>query len=138
MPNESQPNERNTPTRWSDYEIEQLLGNLLRIGVWTAALVVAVGALVYLAQHGDEAPRYRVFRGEPETLREVTRIVPDAFAWQGEGIIQLGLLLLIATPVLRVIFAAIFFCLQRDYLYVAVSVMVLALLALGLSGVVSH
>lgn len=123
--------------RWSDFEMEQLLGNLLRIGVWVAAAVVTVGAVFYLTQHGLEEPHYRVFQGEPDSLRKVTLILSDAFALHGRHIIQLGLLLLIATPVMRVLFAVLFFALQRDYLYLVISLIVLGLLALGLSGITS-
>ena len=56
-------------------------------------------------------------------------IVADGFQLRGRGLIQVGLLLLIATPVLRVAIAAVAFALQRDHLYLAVSLIVLASLA---------
>ena len=59
----------------------------------------------------------------------VAGIVANACQLRGRGLIQLGLLLLIATPVLRVVIAAVAFALQRDRLYVAVSLIVLASLA---------
>jgi uncharacterized membrane protein len=43
-------------------------------------------------------------------------------------IIQLGVLLLIATPVARVGFALVAFAIERDKLYIAVSLTVLAVL----------
>ena len=50
---------------------------------------------------------------------------------QGSGIIQMGLLLLIATPVARVVFSVFAFAVQRDSLYVAVTLVVLVVLALS-------
>src|SRR2546421_678717 len=91
-------------TRWTDQKVEDIIGNLLRAGVILSALVVCAGAIVYLARHGQEPADYRIFRGEPSDLRHISGIVRDAFACQGRGIIQLGLLLLIATPVARVAF----------------------------------
>jgi len=48
------------------------------------------------------------------------------------ALIQLGVLLLVATPVARVVFAVVGFALERDRLYVVVSVAVLAILAASL------
>jgi uncharacterized membrane protein len=46
-----------------------------------------------------------------------------------EAVIQLGLLILIATPVARVIFSLVGFVLERDRVYVAITLAVLAILA---------
>ena len=50
----------------------------------------------------------------------------------GRGIIQLGLLLLIATPVARVVFSVIGFVRQRDFVYVVLTLIVLAVLLYSL------
>jgi hypothetical protein len=65
---------------------------------------VLAGGLAYLSRHGGEAPGYHVFRGEPADLRSLRGILQEAWSLRGRGIIQLGLLLLIATPVARVAF----------------------------------
>jgi uncharacterized membrane protein len=57
-----------------------------------------------------------------------------AMSLHGSGIIQLGLLFLIATPVARVAFAAFAFAVERDWLYVAVSTFVLLVLLYSLLG----
>ena len=46
--------------RWSDRDVEQVIGRMLQFGVLLAAVVVAVGAAIILAQHGREATNYRV------------------------------------------------------------------------------
>ena len=56
----------------------------------------------------------------------------SAFHLQSRGMIQLGLLLLIATPVARVVFAVIGFYLERDRMYTIVSLIVLAVLVFSL------
>ena len=71
---------------------------------------------------------YHVFQGEPAELRTLRGIFREAGAWQGRGLIQLGLLLLIATPVARVAFSVGAFLYERDWTYVAVSLLVLGLL----------
>ena len=120
---------------WSDEQVERILGNLLRAGVLLAAMVVLTGGILYLAQNSRADTRgNRVFHGEPPELRSPRAIVVDAWTGDSRGIIQLGLLILIATPVARVVFSVIAFVLQRDRLYVAVTLIVLAVLLYSLAG----
>jgi len=120
--------------QWTDQQVDELIGNLLRVGVTLAAAVVLLGGTLYLFRHGLAAPHYQVFVGEPAGLRSVSGIVRDALALRGRGLIQLGLLLLIATPVARVAFSVVAFAMQRDRLYVAVALIVLAVLMYSLMG----
>ncbi len=119
---------------WTDARLEMLLGNLLRLGVLLAALVVLSGAVLFLFHHGGGHPDYHVFRGEPSDLRSVVGILGDAFDARGRGLIQFGLLLLIATPVARVVFSAVIFGLERDWRYVAFTLVVLGVLVFSLMG----
>ena len=119
---------------WTDKRIENILGNLLRAGVVFSAVIVFCGAVVYLARHGRAPADYRVFQGEPSELRSVPGIVGDAVDVSGRGIIQLGLLFLIATPVARVIFSIWGFAAERDRIYVVFTVIVLAILVFSLVG----
>lgn len=120
---------------WSDQQVEQKVGNLLRAGVLLSASIVGAGAVMFLAVHGHEQPHYETFQSEPQQLRQFGRIIEDAMTGNGPGLIQFGLLLLIATPVARVILAAYAFFRQRDFLYVAVSLIVLATLTISLLGI---
>jgi len=115
-------------------KMDVIVGNLLRAGVVLSGAVVFLGGLVYLFRHGAEAPAYHVFRGEPSDLRGVPGILRDVLALRGRGIIQFGLLLLIATPVARVAYLIYAFARQKDRLYALVALVVLLLLAYGLSG----
>ena len=120
--------------KWTDYDVEQVIGNLLRAGVLLAAAVVAAGGLFYLAQHGHTRMDYSSFRSEPLGLRTLTGIAQSAWRLESRGIIQLGLLLLIATPITRVIFSAVAFALERDFTYVFLTLIVLAVLLYSLFG----
>ena len=119
---------------WTEHQVEQYIGNLLRGGVLIAAVVVLLGGILYLVRHEAAWPLYGSFRGEPEELRSIPGILADAWALRGRGIIQLGLLLLIATPVARVVCAMVAFALQRDWLYVSVTGIVLSVLVFSLLG----
>jgi len=124
-----------TPTPpWTDKTVEDVVGNLLRIGVLLSAAVVVVGGGIYLVHHGFEPADYRVFHGEPNELRHVIGIVGSAATLHGRGIIQLGLLLLIATPVARVAFSVFGFLEEKDRMYVAFTCIVLAVLLYSLVG----
>jgi uncharacterized membrane protein len=118
---------------WTDEDIEQLLGRVLQMGVIVAAAVVLIGAIAYLTAHGFEHPSYRVFRGEPTDLRTLDGIARDALALDSRGIVQLGVLLLLATPVARVMLSLIAFGRQRDRTYMLVTSLVLLLLLASLS-----
>ena len=119
---------------WTDQVVEEWIGNLLRAGVTLSAAVVLFGACVYLVRHGHEMPHYRAFVGTPEDLRSVPGVWKNVLAFKGRGLIQLGLLLLIATPVARVAFSVVAFAIQRDRLYVVLTLLVLAILTYSLAG----
>lgn len=118
--------------RWSDQQVEQVIGRLLQVGVLLAAAIVVVGGAVYLLRHGLEPVSYAQFRGEPRFYRTVTGILAQTFTGHGRGLIQLGLLVLIATPVARVAFALWAFWRERDRAYVVVSTIVLVILLYSL------
>ena len=124
------PAERN----WTDQRIENILANLLRAGVLLSALVVLIGGVIYLVRHGHAPVDYSVFRGEPARLRTIRGTARDAFELRGQGIIQLGLLLLIATPVARVAFSIFGFAEERDGLYVVFTAIVFSVLLYSLFG----
>jgi len=116
----------------SDARIEAAISVLLRVGLILASALVLAGGALYLFQHGSELPDYGTFRGEPPELKGLAGILGSALDLQSRGIIQLGLLLLIATPVSRVIFSSIAFLARKDYLYVAVTISVLLVLLFNL------
>jgi uncharacterized membrane protein len=118
--------------RWTDERVEQVLGKLLQVGVLVSALVVAAGGIVYVSRHRTEPADHGIFHGEPGDLRSPVGIVQDALSGSGRGIIQLGLLLLIATPVARVIFSVFAFARERDLQYVVLTLIVLAVLLYSL------
>jgi len=122
------------PNQWSDTRTEAVIGSLLRVGVLLAASVVLLGGIVFLARHGTSMPEYHVFQGEPTDLRALFGIVSFALSFHARGIVQLGLLLLIATPLARVAFSVVAFAMERDALYVVVTLVVLAILIFSLAG----
>ncbi len=121
-------------SRMTEAEMEQLIGLLLRWGVTLAAVVGAVGGVLFLARWWHLPADFRNFHGVPAGLDSVAGVVSGALKGHGRWIIQLGLLLLIATPIARVALSLVAFALQRDRLYVAVTAVVLGLLLFSLLG----
>jgi uncharacterized membrane protein len=117
---------------WTDRKVENIIGNLLRAGVLLSAAVVLFGATVYLARNGRSPADYRLFQGEPSEIRTVGGIVQQTLELRGRGIIQFGLLLLIATPVARVAFSLFGFAAEKDRMYMAFTAIVLAILLYSL------
>jgi uncharacterized membrane protein len=120
--------------RWSDEHVELFIGNLLRWGVIFAAAITALGGAMYLVLHGSLIPNYSEFHGQPDTLKSVAQVVSGALHMQPEPMIQLGLLLLIATPIARVALSLVAFVKQHDYVYIVVTSIVLAVLLYSLVG----
>lgn len=109
----------------SDRKIEQFISNLLKYGVLLASTVVFVGGVLYLMRHGSEPTEYQFFHGEPAQFCSPLGVVQAVLVGDPRGIIQLGILLLIATPVARVAFSLLVFLWQRDLIYVFVTSFVL-------------
>jgi uncharacterized membrane protein len=115
-----------------EQSLEITLGNLLRTGVFISVGTVLLGGILNLLRHGSESLAWEKFHGEPAALRGLSGIVDAALAAQGKGIIQLGLILLVAIPVLRVAVSMFTFMQKRDFVFVALTFLVLLVLSYSL------
>jgi uncharacterized membrane protein len=115
-----------------DARMEIVMGRLLQVGVLLAASVVLAGGLMYVIAHAGESANYRVFTARPLELRHPAALLRGIGRGDASAIVDLGILLLVATPICRVIFAVIAFAIERDRLYVAISLTVLAVLLFGM------
>ncbi len=120
--------------QWNDASVENVIGGLLRVGVGTAAALVLLGGIWYLLRHGQAPAQYGSFHGEPAAYRSVAGVLREVLTVRGRAIIQLGLLLLIATPVARVAFSVWAFARERDRTYVVITLIVLGILLYSLAG----
>jgi uncharacterized membrane protein len=119
--------------RPTDHDLDLSVAAMLRFGVTLAALVVATGGVLSLRQPWSLAPDYTHFRAGDESLRTISGIVRGVVHLAPQSIIQIGLVILIATPVARVVLCIIGFARQKNTLYVVVSSMVLAILVYSLT-----
>ncbi|AKG20023.1 DUF1634 domain-containing protein [Calothrix sp. 336/3] len=112
--------------------LKTLLSGLLKYGVLIASSVVLFGGILYLVKHGRETAEYHFFQGEPSQFRSPTGAIAAAASGSYRGIIQVGLLLLIAIPILRVIISLLIFLKQRHWIYVTITTLVLTALMYSL------
>jgi uncharacterized membrane protein len=115
-----------------DKRLEILIAYTLRIGVVTAAVIVLIGGILYLVENASAGPHYQTFHASSKSSDNLSGIIQNIRELNSSGIIQLGLLVLIATPIVRVIFSVAAFALERDILYVVATLIVLAVLLYSL------
>jgi uncharacterized membrane protein len=112
-----------------DRDVEKIVGKLLRFGVITASLVVLLGGILFLVQNGTQGrPDYHIFKGEKNDFITFDGIFMGLFTLKPMAIIQFGVLLLIITPIMRIVFSLFAFILEMDKLYVIITLIVLAVI----------
>jgi len=121
-------------TKWTDERVESILGRLLQSGVLISGLVVLSGGILYMLRYGHNPMHYDSFVAERERLPSLRSVLRNAMEGDARAIVQCGLLLLIATPVARVVFSIIGFALEKDRLYVLLTLIVFLILIYSLFG----
>jgi uncharacterized membrane protein len=118
----------------TDYDVEQLIGQVLRYGVLLSGSVAIIGGIWYLFQQGSAIPHYSNFSGEPAGYTSFTGIYKGLLTGSAKEIIQLGVVILIATPIIRIIFSLISFILEKDRLYTIITLIVLCIILFSMFG----
>jgi uncharacterized membrane protein len=117
-----------------DEKLKEAVSRILLFGVVLAALTVLVGGLLFLARHPHKTADYRDFNQAAPYARDLAGIARNVLALKSYGIIQLGLLLLIATPVARVAFSVAAFAAGKDVKYLLLTLAVLGVLLGSIAG----
>lgn len=127
--------ESNTKKKFGDRDIQLIIGKLLRYGVLTSLAITLAGGLFYLINHwSDIVPNYREFAGETSGYTTMTQVLTGVLHFDVKDIIQFGVIVLIATPILRVAMSLLAFALEKDRLYVIISLIVLGIITTSLFG----
>ncbi len=115
---------------------------LLRVGVIVSIVLILTGVSVTFVHH----PEYFSSRPALGALTSPKTHFPNTLAgvvdgvrhWRGQALVMAGLLVLIGTPVARVALSVVIFVIVRDWLYVALTAAVFAILLLSFAvGVVA-
>lgn len=118
----------------TDHDMQQLIGQVLRYGVLISGAVAIIGGIWYLFQHGSGTPHYTTFNGEPAGYTSLSGILKGLGQGSATEIIQLGVVILIATPILRIVFSLLAFILEKDKLYVLITLIVLSIILFSMFG----
>jgi len=116
---------------FKDKDMQVIIGWVLRLGVIVSMAVVFFGGALYLYRHGHSITDYSVFKGVPDFVNP-SGIINGILAFRGRAIIQAGIILLVATPVLRILCSAIGFILEKDWLYTAITILVLLIIFISM------
>ncbi|MBZ4188404.1 DUF1634 domain-containing protein [Niabella beijingensis] len=119
---------------FTDKTLQRIVGNLLRYGVWTALAIGAIGGIVYLVRHGHESIHYGIFTETDKSIGALTGDIIDGVKkGSGTSIIFFGILLLFLTPALRLVLSFFSFLIEKDYLYVIITLIVMAIIGISIS-----
>ncbi|PIF34161.1 putative membrane protein [Flavobacterium sp. 9] len=125
--------------KFGEKNFQYIIGNLLRYGVWTSLSVAFIGGIVYLFGHSTDIENYSVFHENDRNIFEVISAVYNgAIQGNGESLIFVGIILLFLTPVLRVLLSLFSFLLEKDYLYVGITLIVIVIILISVSFGFSH
>jgi uncharacterized membrane protein len=105
-------------------QAELLISHVLRGGVVLGAIVIGVGLVAFYARYGLN-PSAMIANVYPHSLDQTLLGLAHGTP---QAIMVLGLLILLATPVVRVAVSIVAFALERDWTYVAITALVLLIL----------
>ncbi|KAF2335279.1 MULTISPECIES: DUF1634 domain-containing protein [Flavobacterium] len=125
--------------KFGEKDFQTIIGNLLRYGVWISLSVAFIGGIVYLLHNGNQIEDYSVFKENDRNIFEVIAAVYNgAIQGNGESLIFTGIIFLFMTPVLRVLLSLFSFLLEKDYLYVGITLIVIMIIIISISFGFSH
>ncbi|KOP39887.1 hypothetical protein APR43_00125 [Flavobacterium sp. NLM] len=128
-----------THEKFGEKDFQTIIGNLLRYGVWISLSVAFIGGIVYLMHHGNDIEDYSVFKENDRNIFEViTSVVNGVISGSGEFLIFFGIILLFLTPVFRVLLSLFSFLIEKDYLYVVITLIVILIIITSISFGFSH
>ncbi|MFV0606403.1 MAG: DUF1634 domain-containing protein [Niabella sp.] len=112
-----------------------VIGNIMRWGVIISLSLTFLGGVIYLSTHGHEPLHFETFTEKDYSVVEILQFTfSGLLQFDGLAIITLGILLLLATPVIRVLFSLFDFIFEKDWLYVMITLIVLLIIAISISG----
>ena len=122
----------------NDKDIQVVLGTLLRAGVIISMSIVLIGGVIFLIHNKGVITDYKVFKPELSKFSSIGGIFKGLSSFHGDAIVQFGILMLIFTPIARIIFAIFSFLIEKDYLYVLIGFIILAIITISLNGGLAH
>lgn len=121
-----------------DKDVQVILGTLLRVGVLISTSIVLIGGIVFMSTHTNQLVSFENFKPEEAKFSSIADIFIGLRTFDGLAIIQFGVLLLIFTPIARVVFSIFSFLMEKDYMYVGIGLIVLCIIITSLYLDIAH
>jgi uncharacterized membrane protein len=121
-----------------DRDVQVVLGTLLRVGVLVSMGVVLLGGIIYLKEQHNQTVSFQNFDPARTKFSSIAEILRGLKSFDGLAIVQFGVLLLIFTPIARVVFSVFSFLIEKDYMYVLIGIIVLCVIITSLYLDIAH
>ena len=112
-------------------DVSSIIGKFLLFAVIISSALMAVGGMLYLLQHHQEVVNFGSFHSEPTKFTSLPAMFHDAFSLGSGGLIQVGLLLLFITQILRVGLTACSFLKLKNNLFFGISLFIFLVLMIS-------
>lgn len=111
----------------SEKTMDNVIGIILMAGTWLSVLLVAIGSAMYLSMYGHESWQQESLQAHihPTTIKFIWQF---ALSFSSLGIIELGLLLLVGTQIIRVALLCFYYTATKDYTFTLISLFILIML----------
>lgn len=111
----------------------------MRWGIIAAITMALLGAFIFLINHGSESVAYNQFIEDDVPIKTILKNTWNGLlSVQGSSYIMLGILLLFATPLIRVVFSLIVFIIEKDKMYILITLIVLSIIFISINGGFAH
>lgn len=120
-----------------DSDIELAISKVLRYGVYLALFFAIIGGIVYVYRHGSEqvGTQYAHYVEKDEDFFDyVHNMFTGIFNGKGRDVITLGIIILLATPTVRILFSLLGYALEKDKMYMVITLIVLAIISVSVMG----
>ena len=122
------------PVHYGLRPMELWISRILLGGVVLSGTVILAGLLTFLVKGSADNLSLKDLVDQQHMAPDFGAIIRGIGSADGESLIQVGLLILILTPIVRVAMSLFFFARERDRIYVAITATVLLILLSGLIG----
>nr|UVT38131.1 hypothetical protein CEMC19_00014 [uncultured bacterium] len=123
---------------FTDVDLNRSVGNLLRMGVILSVATSLIGFVKLFIEGFTMPEKYSSLVVGTSSEKVWGNFWDSLCKGEGTAIIQLGILLLIFTPLMRIVFALIGYLKEKDYVYVVISSIVLAIMAVSFFAGYAH
>lgn len=113
-------------------DLQRIISTTLRAGVTLACVIALCGVGGYLLQQGGVPVKdFSTFTPPAPEHTDLVALLSSAFSGEALSWVQMGVLCLILTPILRVLLSFADFCKEGNGLYALISILVLVIILLN-------